>query len=311
MSQTSRMRPSASVHAAAWMLTAQALFSVMSIGARLVSRDVPWQEVCGARMLIAGVVAFVVAKSRGKSLRVTDQKFAWLRSIFGTLSAAGTFYVLAAKGIAIGDAVTLFATAPIFVALLSWPLLGERVRPSVIVAVAVAFIGILIVTKPSFESSRWVVIVGTLTALGSALAMMWLRKIGPGESSEAIVFHFMCVGSVALAFASIPVWRTPDSRSLLLLAMTGLAGGFAQLALTRAYSRDNAARVSVVGYSQIVFVRVIAFPLFGEVPSLVQVAGSVLVVGSGVILALRGRTEQTAAAVGSASVRDRGGVRGG
>jgi drug/metabolite transporter (DMT)-like permease len=271
------------------MITAQVLFSIMSIGARLVARDVPWQEVCASRMIVAAIVAFVVAKLRGTSLAITDKRFAWLRSIFGTLSAAGTFYVFAQPGLAIGDAVTLFATSPIFVALLSWPLLGERVRASVGVAIVIAFAGILVVAKPSFATAPHVVVAGTATALGSALAMMWLRKIGPGESSEAIVFHFMSVGSVALVIASVPVWKTPDAHSVIFLGVTGLSGGLAQLAMTRAYASENAARVSALSYAQIVFVRVFALPIFGEAPTVVQIAGSLLVIASGAVLTLRAR----------------------
>lgn len=274
---------------ALWMTLAQALFAVMSAGARLVGHDVPWQEVCASRMIVGAIVAFVVAKVRGQSLKITGKKQAWFRTIFGTASAAGTFYVLSQPGLAIGDAVTLFATSPIFVALLSWPLLGEKVRWSVAVAIVFAFAGILVVAQPSFATAGGVVLVGTLTALGSAVAMIWLRKLGPGESGEAIVFHFMSFGSIALVIASIPVWRTPDAESALFLALTGLSGGLAQLAMTRAYALDRAARISALGYSGIIFTRCLAVPLFGEVPTLVQVAGSVLVIGSGMALALRGQ----------------------
>jgi drug/metabolite transporter (DMT)-like permease len=271
----------------AWMFLATALFAVMGVSARMVSRDVPWQEVCGARMLVGGLVALIVAKVRGQSLAIAgNKKLAWLRTIFGTLSAAGTFFVFAQPGLALGDAVTLFATAPLFVALLSWPLLGEKVRAGTGAAIAVAFVGILVVAQPSFDTAGGVVVVGTLTAMGSALAMISLRKVGPGESSEAIVFHFMCFGTLAMAVLSIPVWRTPDTTSALYLLLTGTTGGLAQLAMTRAYSLDNAARVSAVGYLQIVFTRALALPVFDEVPTPVQAAGSLLIIGAGVSLAL-------------------------
>jgi drug/metabolite transporter (DMT)-like permease len=119
--------------------------------------------------------------------------------------------------------------------------------------------------------------------------MMWLRRMGPGESSEAIVFHFMAVGMVSLGVLAIPVWRTPDARSLGFLLFTGLSGGFAQLAMTRAYALDRAARVSAVGYTGVVCTRLLAIPLFGESPSILQVAGSALVVAAGVGMALGGK----------------------
>jgi drug/metabolite transporter (DMT)-like permease len=289
MTGTPKLRP---VAAAAWMMLAQSLFGVMSVGARLGGREVPWQEIAASRFLVGATTAFVVARLRGQSLAITKRGEAWLRSIFGTLAAFGTFFTLASPSLAMGDAVTLFQTSPIFVSLLSWPLLGERVRPSVVAAIAVAFVGIVAVARPSFASAGPVVIVAALTAASSAMAMIWLRRIGPGESSEAIVFHFSCVGFGASVVASIPVWQTPDAHGAAFLLLAGLSGGLAQLCMTRAYSIDIAARVSAMGFSGVVFARLFAFPVFGEVPSVVQAAGSALVIVSGVLLALRGRAAE-------------------
>ena len=267
------------------MLAAQLLFAAMGVGARIGARGVPWQEVCASRFLVGALCAYAVARVRNQPLRIVRVRDAWIRSGFGTLAATGTFYVYAAPRLAIGDAVTLFATSPIFVALLSAPLLREQVRPRVVAAIALAFVGIALVAQPSFSTAANLVVAGTATAVASAFAMIWLRRIGPSESSEAIVLHFMVIGSVAMTLASIPVWSTPTARQALVLAATGLSGGLAQIAMTRAYSLDKAARVSAVGYSQVVFARVLALPVFGEVPNVVQALGSLLVIGSGGLLA--------------------------
>ena len=83
---------------------------------------------------------------------------------------------------------------PIFVALLSRPLLGERVGRHVAVAVTLAFAGVLAIVRPSFAIAWPVALVATAGAVFYALAMLWLRRIGPGESHEAIVLHFSLVG---------------------------------------------------------------------------------------------------------------------
>jgi drug/metabolite transporter (DMT)-like permease len=274
--------------AAAWMTTAQLAFAGMAVGARVGGRGVPWQEVCASRFLVGALTAYAIARVRGQSLRITRLREAWIRSAFGTLSAAGTFFVFAAPALAIGDAATLFATSPIFVALLSAPLLGERVPRGLVFALVMGFTGIGLVAQPSFSTAGQLVAVGTMTAVSSALAMIWLRRIGPNESSEAIVFHFACIGAVTMILASVPVWRTPDARQALVLAGTGFCGGLGQLAMTRAYALDRAARVSALGYSGVVFTRALGFPFFGEVPTLTQILGSILVIASGVILSFGG-----------------------
>jgi drug/metabolite transporter (DMT)-like permease len=271
----------------AWMIGAQILFAAMALFARFVGRGLPWQEVAAARMLVALVLTWGIARARGVSLAVVDKKLAWLRTLFGTLSAAGSFYVYARPALPIGDAVTVINTSPIFVAFLAWPLLGERVSRRVAIAIGVAFLGIVAVAQPSFRASPGVLAIGVLAALCTAFAMAWLRKLGPGESSEAIVFHFMCFGTVALALATVPVWVTPDVPSAIYLAATGVTGGLAQLAMTRAYALDDAARVSAIGYSGVVFARLFALVVFAEVPNGLQLAGSALVIAAGVLLTKR------------------------
>ena len=56
---------------------------------------------------------------------------------------------------------------------------------------------------------------GVGASLASAFAMIWLRRIGPSESSEAIVFHLSCVGLAAMLAASLPVWKTPTAHDAL------------------------------------------------------------------------------------------------
>jgi drug/metabolite transporter (DMT)-like permease len=274
------------------MLLAQLLFALMGVGARIGAQHVPWQEVCASRFLVGALCAYTIGRVRAQPLRIVRVREAWLRSAFGTVAAAGTFYVYAAPRLAIGDAVTLFATSPIFVALLSAPLLGERVRPRVVAAIAVAFVGIALVAQPSFATAGHLVAAGTGTAIASALAMIWLRRIGPSESSEAIVLHFSTIGTVVMTLASIPVWRTPGPREAAVLLATGLSGGLAQIAMTRAYALEKAARVSAIGYSQVVFARLLALPVFGEIPNLVQALGSLLVIGSGGLLTMGHRAAE-------------------
>jgi drug/metabolite transporter (DMT)-like permease len=268
------------------MTVAQLLFAVMAVGARMGARNVPWPEVCASRFLVGGVTAFAVARARGVSLQISKRREAWLRSGFGTLAAAGTFYVFAAPRLAIGDAATLFATSPIFVALLSAPLLGERVPRGLAMCLLLGFAGIALVAQPSLSTAGPLVAVGAATAVSSAMAMIWLRRIGPNESSEAIVLHFACVGFGVMTVASIPVWRTPTVAQALLLGGTGLCAGLAQIAMTRAYGLDRAARVSALGYSGVVFTRALGAPAFGEVPNAMQALGSLLVIASGLLLSL-------------------------
>jgi drug/metabolite transporter (DMT)-like permease len=268
------------------MLLAQLVFAWMATSARFGGRRLPWQEVCAARFLFGAITVYVAARLGGRSLRVVAQRAAWWRTTMGTLSAAGTFYLYATPHLPLGDAATLLATAPIFVAVLGVPLLGEPLRRGVLLALACGFVGIALVAQPSFGTAGRLVVLGTATAVAAALSFIWLRRVGGGESSEAIVFHFSLFGTVVFALACAPVWRAPTLAESAALVATGLSGGFGQIAMTRAYALDRAARVSILGYTGMLFTRMLALPIFGEVPSGMQALGSLLIVTSGAVLAV-------------------------
>jgi drug/metabolite transporter (DMT)-like permease len=277
-----------------WMLLAQLCFAVMNVSARLAGSDLPWQEVAAARFLVGALLVLLLARARGVSLRVTQRRASWGRAILGTLSALCTFYALTSPRIHLADAATLGATAPVFVALLAPTFLGEPRSRSASAAVVIAFAGIGLVLQPRFESAIGVAAVATLGALFYAFATMLLRRLGAGESSEAVVLHFSLVALATTLLLSVPVWRTPSPRDGLFLLGTGLAGGGAQLAMTRAYSLDSAARVSALTYLGILFTVLLAIPVFGERPSPPQIAGALAVIAAGLLLARSGHSASRA-----------------
>jgi drug/metabolite transporter (DMT)-like permease len=272
-----------------WMVLAQVFFAAMNVFTRLGARALPWSEIAATRFLIGAVVAALIAHVRGTSLRVTDRPNTWRRSVYGTLAATCAFYALASDRLSLGDAVTLGATAPIFVALLSRPLLGERVGRQVMLAVLLGFVGVVAVVRPSFHGAVSVAGIAILGAGFYALAMIWLRKIGPGESHEAVVFHFSLVAFAALLVLSLPFWKWPGGRGTVYLLGAGLAGGGAQIAMTRAYSLARAAPVSALSGLAIVFTYLLAIPVFYERPTAWQVAGSLLIIAAGLLLTTRRR----------------------
>ena len=269
----------------AWMALAQVFFAGMNVCTRLGARTLPWSEIAAARFLVGALIAFAFAWHRGSSLRITDRPSTWRRSVFGTLAALCTFYALASSRIALGDAATLTATAPIFVALLSGWLLGERVGGRVALAIAVGFAGILAVLRPSFASALPIALIATAGSAFYALAMIWLRKIGPGEGHEAIVLHFSLVAFVTFLALAVPVWRWPDWPTSLILLGAGVGGGGGQMAMTRAYALHRAAPVAALSGLGIVFTYLLAIPIFGDRPSPWQMLGSVLVIGASLLLA--------------------------
>lgn len=277
-----------------WMALSSSLFAVMNVLTRLASARVPWSEVAAVRTTVGALVAVGFALGRGSGLRIHDRKLSWARSLFGTAAMLCGFYAMGTPAIALGDAVTLASTSPIFIALLAPWLLGERGGARVWIATSLAFLGVVLVSGPSFQLAGHVATIATLGGLFSAMAMIWLRRLGQGaslggaakESPEAIVAHFSTVAAVACVTIALPTLRVPDLRGALLLGSIGLLGGLAQLAMTRAYALEQAARLGPIGYLTVVIAHLLGIAVLAEHPGLPQAAGAALIIASGLGLGL-------------------------
>lgn len=266
------------------MLGAEVMFAVMRVSTRFGARGLAWQEVAMVRFLGGALVVLVVAKLRGASLRVTNQKGAWMRSLFGLLSALGVFYALGSERIAVGDVATIAATTPIWVAMLSGPMLHERVPRSVKYGIALGFAGVLVLLQPSFGTGVRVALAACGGALAFAFAIIWLRRMSETETSESIAFHMSLVVGVVMLLLSIPSFRTPTGPQLLLLMLPALSGGLAQVAMTHAYGLADAARMSAVSFIGVLFTYGLEAISMQRAPSVVQISGAVMVCGAGALV---------------------------
>lgn len=275
----------APVRAILWMLLASALFALMALFSRLSAGAAPWTEVAFARAFFGLVVAAGVARFRGLPLVVQDQKRAWGRSLCGTTSMLCTFYVYGAPDLPLGDAAALGATAPIFLAILAPFVLGEKSGRAGLLATPLAFLGVMLVVQPKLQIAGHLALISTTGALFSAIAMLFLRRLGPYESPEAVATHFSAVATVISFFVAIPTFHRPDATGFLALAGTGISAGLGQLAMTRAYALDHAARVGTVGYVGVVITQLLGVFVLDERPGVGQVLGTGLVITAGVLLA--------------------------
>lgn len=267
-----------------WILLSETLFALMRLATRWGAADLPGLEIGAARFLGGAVVAFAVARARGVSLAVGDQRTMWMRSAFGALNAAAVFHVLGQPRIALGDAATLQATGPLFVALLSWPLIRERVPRAVAAGVVLGFVGVAVLVGPAFRSSGDLAAIMVAGAACYAVAMLSLRRLGPRESSEGIALHVSTVAGLALLLLALPGLRMPTGRAALAMGASALAGGLAQVAMGRAYSLDRAARLSAFAYTGVAITYALEALVWHRYPAPHQWAGSAVVVAAGLVV---------------------------
>jgi drug/metabolite transporter (DMT)-like permease len=267
-----------------WLLASEACYAVMRVATRAGAGDLPWAEIAAARFIGGALVAVLAARTRGIPLRVGDQRNAWLRSLFGTGGAVCLFHALGTRSIPVGDATVLYATTPLWVAVLSGPLLRERVPRSVWLGIVIGFVGVAVLLQAGLAWRNPTALLVLAGAVSYALALLRLRRLSGRESSEAIALHMSLVaGGIMLAIA-LPEIRPVRAAAYLPLAAGAVSGGLGQLAVGRAYAHAPAARLSALGYSGVVFTYLLELALFHRAPAAGQLAGALLVVLGGVFV---------------------------
>jgi drug/metabolite transporter (DMT)-like permease len=242
------------------MLCGCGSFSVMSVLAHAAGERCNWQTVAFFRAFLVLLFVGTFSLATGTKLVFLRPRKLWIRSIAGSLSLVMAFYAL--SKLKASTVVTLSNTFPIWVAVLSWPILG--VLPTVRVWVAVLFgvAGVYLIQMPHGDENDFAILLALTSAAATSIAMIGLHTLR-GVNPNAVVVHFSAVATVASSTAFFLFEPRPDAmpfyvpEAIGLLLGVGLTASIGQMFLTRAFAAGDPAKVSVVGLSQVVFTLVI------------------------------------------------------
>lgn len=272
------------VTAGLWMLLGSFVFSIMSALAHALGDRVDWQVVAIARSGVAFGLALLLALAGGARLVFLRPAMLWVRSLSGSVSLVCTFYAL--THLPLAEVLTITNTFPIWLALLSWPMLGERPGMDVWVASLMGVAGVALIKQPwnnGGAAVEWMPVAAAFGAAWStALAMLGLNRLG-NLDTRSVVAHFSAVATV-VSIAALWIFprEYPDGPVLAgnvpwLLAGVGLTATVGQLCLTRAFTTGTASRVAVVGLSQVLFAAGIDWLVFAKPLNSLAMVGMALV----------------------------------
>jgi drug/metabolite transporter (DMT)-like permease len=241
------------------MLCGAASFAVMAILTAALKDVCDWQWIAIARTGLAMIFAAALAVGGGAKLVFLRPRKLWMRSLAGSISLVCGFYAM--THYPVSEVLTLTNMFPLWVAVLSWPLLGESPPLEVWPAVLIGLVGIVLMQQPDFSGdagARWTgyLAIGAaiVSSFTSAIAMIGLHQVKEVDS-RSIVAHFSAVALAACVAALFlfPTTRTftLDWRTAALLLGVGLSATIGQLFLTKAFAAGPPARVSVVGLAQV------------------------------------------------------------
>jgi drug/metabolite transporter (DMT)-like permease len=264
-----------------FMLAGALAFALMAVFSHLAGERCDWRLVAVARTSLAFVFSTAIALSAGVRLVLWRPRVLWVRSLAGSVGLLCAFYAL--THLPVSTALTLSNTVPLWVAVLGWPVLGERPSAGVWAAVAAGLCGIALIQKPRAGGETLAALLAVGNAFATGVAMLGLNRLGKLDA-RAVVVHFSGVSTVftvsflLLSSGAVDYSTLADARTLALLAGVGLMGTLGQLAMTRAFALGSAPRVSVVGLTQIVFAALFDVTIWRRPFDALTVLGILLVV---------------------------------
>ena len=266
------------------ILSAAFFFSGMSAFVRLAG-DLPVFEKAFFRNFVAAIVAAItLAKSRTPlHIGKENMKFVIARAILGTIGLVANFYAIDRLNLA--DANMLNKLSPFFAIIFSYFLLKESVRLVQIIAVVGAFLGALLIIKPTGENLQlFPALIGLIGGIAAGGAYTFLRRATQGGAlAPVIVLFFSCFSCVAVVPMILADFVIPTPYQLCMLIGCGLCGAGGQFSITTAYSYAPAREIGVFDYTQVIFSAIIGFLLFGQMPDGWSILGYVLIISMAIL----------------------------
>jgi drug/metabolite transporter (DMT)-like permease len=272
-------------------IVAMACFACLNAMSKTLSTSgYPVIQVIWARYIFA--FAFMLAMFLPRSGR---QLFAvrrlWTQVLRGLLlffSSYLFFHGVVYLPLATAAAISL--SSPIIVTALSPKLLGEQVGPRRWAAVAVGFVGALIVVRPGHANFDWHALLIVASTICSAFYQLFSRRYGQTERPDASATVATIVGTVA-ASPFVPLeWMAPQTawHAALFVGM-GIMAGTGHYFLTIAYSQAPASVVTPFNYTQLIGSTILGYAVFGDFPDFWTWVGAAVIIASGLYIGYRER----------------------
>jgi len=283
--------PGARLKAMGLLLLALTIFSGLDASAKYLATrsDLPMVEIVWARFIGQFLLMLSVLSALPLSTLLGTRKLGWelLRSVL--MAATTAFNFLALKYLRLDQTVTVIFLGPLIVALLAGPLLGEWVGWRRLAAILVGFGGILIAVRPGLNlHPAFGYAFGAVAAF--SMFMLLTRYLAAYDRPLAMLFYSILVGTFGVAPFALWEWVWPQSiGQWLLLAALGTLGGVGHYLFIHAYRLAPAPVIAPFLYLQLLTMVAFGYAVFGEVPDLWTIAGSVVIIGSGIYLIHRER----------------------
>ena len=276
-----------------WMIAAVACFSLMDAGMKQLAASYPSLQVTFLRgaASLPFVLVWVLASAGPRSLIPHRWGLHLLRGGLGMVMIG--CFVFALRDLPLSTAYSIYFVAPLLIAALSVPLLGERVGPRRWVAIGIGLLGVIVVLRPGvggFISIPGLMVLAAATAY--AIGAITVSLLTRTDTSQSMVVWFLVLMALGAGVLAWQDWVPLRLAHAPLIAGMGLAGALGQIALTRAFQLGEASMIAPLEYTGLIWVIGWDLAFWGQLPDAVTWVGAAIIVTSGLYLLHRERVNR-------------------
>jgi drug/metabolite transporter (DMT)-like permease len=271
--------------ASAMVVASAAMATLESVCVRLLADGVSQGQIlllrAGTQLLLVLLVCLLRNGGIGIAVRTRRLRQHMWRG--GLAAVSWWCYFMSFKTLSLPLATTLTFSSQLFVLLLVWPMLRERVSAAQLAATLVGFVGVLIAARLfTPQSLDWHVLYGLASAVMGAVMLLMTRSLSFTDRTETIMFYMALVVFLSAIPQCLLDWRPLDARLWGWLWLMGLSGTLGAWLMVEAYRRAEAPVLAPFTYSRLVFAALAGYLLFGERVAATTMVGAVLIAGSSI-----------------------------
>ena len=277
-------------------LAAMGMFGAMDGFSKVLVQHYPAWLILWIRHLVALALVVAILAPRHPVMALRATRRPWLQLVRTLLLVTEMGLVLIAfRTLPLADAHAIFAATPLLVTALSVPLLKEQVGWRRWVAVAIGFVGMLVILRPGFTMIPPAALLATLCMVMYAHYHLLTRLASRADRPETSYLVQTVISAVVLSIVGPFVWTPIAWQHLPLLLALGVLGAGGHYCLVRALSVAPAVVVQPFTYTMLLWAVLIGYLVFGDLPDRWTIAGAGLVVSAGIYAAWREHVRQASA----------------
>lgn len=241
------------------------LFSIMGVCIRYASYTLDNYTIVFFRNFVGIFIFLPLIFNKGIGFFKTQKLWmhTW-RALVGLTAMYGFFYAIA--HLKLSNAMVFTYSSPIFIPLIAWLFLKEKITLSMLIAAGLGLFGVICVAKPDSGMFNQISMIGLSASFLAAMAFVTVRALTSTEPPERIVFYFCFIGTVISAIPMFWMIHPYTVKELAFLIGAGLLANISQMFMSYAYKLAPAGQIGPVNYIAIIFAGTWGFLFWGEIP---------------------------------------------